>query len=98
MATATTLTELRKMSSTDLQKEIATLQLEVKKMRMHTRLGKQKDTAKYVRARKQLARMKTVQTELQSVNEKATISAPSSSKEEASSYTQDGIHLLQRLP
>lgn len=63
MAAATTLTELRKMRPEDLLKEIRTQENSVVKLRLGVKLGKEKDSAKYIREKKQLARMKTVLTE-----------------------------------
>lgn len=78
MATTTTTTELRKMTAADLAKEIRALEGEVVKLRLGVKLGKEKDSAKYVRQRKQLARMKTVYSEVSaSKEEKKSVSSPS---------------------
>ena len=59
MATLTTSTELQKMTAEDLRKEIRSQQTIVAQLRMGVKMGKEKDSAKYIRERKQLARMKT---------------------------------------
>lgn len=64
MATITSTKELRKMTAADLLKEIRAQENEVVKLRLGVKLGKEKDSAKYVRERKQLARMKTVYSEV----------------------------------
>lgn len=80
MATTTTTKELRKMTQADLAKEIREKEGEVVKLRLGVKLGKQKDSAKYIREKKQLARMKTVQSEL-----KNTASAAPEKEEKAPS-------------
>lgn len=55
--------ELRAMQNEDLRKEVAAQHTLVVKLRMGVKMGKEKDSAKYVRERKQLARMQTVLTE-----------------------------------
>ena len=51
------------MSVIDLRKEIRAHQTEVQKMRLQITMNTEKDTAKYRREKKQLARMMTVLTE-----------------------------------
>lgn len=63
MATKTTIIELRKMQVKDLRREIASQQMLIAKLHMGIVMKKEKDTARYVRERKQLARMKTALTE-----------------------------------
>ncbi len=63
MAAMTTITELKTMQLHDLRKEILTQENTVLKLRIGVTLGKEKDSARYIRERKQLARMKTVYTE-----------------------------------
>lgn len=63
MTNNTTIKELQKMNPKDLLKEIAQQEANVVKLRLGVKLGKEKDSAKYIRARKQLARMKTVLTQ-----------------------------------
>lgn len=60
MSNRTSIKELQKMSQEDLRKEIATQENTVVKLRLGVKLGKEKDSAKYIREKKQLARMKTV--------------------------------------
>lgn len=55
--------ELRKMSAKDLQAELRDASTSVAKLRLAVHLQKEKDTAKYVREKKQLAVLKTILTE-----------------------------------
>ncbi len=57
MAHSLSTKEIRNMQVEDLQREMQTLQLAVHKMRMEIRLKKEKDSAKYRREKKTLARM-----------------------------------------
>lgn len=66
MAALTTIKELRTMTPEDLLKEIRAQENEVVKLRLGVKLGKEKDSAKYIRQKKQLARMKTVYNQLSS--------------------------------
>jgi ribosomal protein L29 len=70
MSSLTSIKELNKMTSEDLLKEIHQQQNAVVKLRLGVKLGKEKDSAKYVREKKQLARMKTVQSSVSSRSEK----------------------------
>lgn len=84
MATDTTLAELRKMQLSDLLREMKELSTSVAKLRLTVRLGQEKDTAKYQRAKKQLARYKTIVTEKQAImlseqKAAATVAAPTDS-------------------
>lgn len=63
MSSSTTITELRTMQVSDLRKEIRTQRTEVQKMRIQITMNTEKDTAKYRREKRQLARMLTVLTE-----------------------------------
>lgn len=63
MAALTTIKELQNMTPKDLLKEVSEQENMVVKLRLGVKLGKEKDSAKYVRERKQLARMKTVLTQ-----------------------------------
>lgn len=81
MAKLATTTELRKMPLADLHKEIKEAEVQVAKLRLGVKLRKEKDTAKYVREKKQLARMKAVRSEkqreeLQSAKAASTVAAP----------------------
>ena len=62
MAALVTIKELRKMNPSDLAKEIRQQSTKVFTLRLGVKLGKEKDSAKYIREKKQLARMKTVYT------------------------------------
>jgi len=64
-------TELRNMSSADLQREAREQRTLIQKLRTALRLGKEKNTQKYRSAKKQLARMLTVE------NSKPAEKAPS---------------------
>ncbi len=65
-----TIKELRTMTSEDLRTEIRDQETAVLKLRLGVKLGKEKDSAKYIRERKQLARMKTIATEKQGKQER----------------------------
>lgn len=60
MGNTTTIKELKNMADADLRKEIAQQQHAVVKLRLGVQMGSEKDSAKYAREKKQLARMKTV--------------------------------------
>lgn len=60
MSNTTTTTELKNMNVADLRKEVRAQENAVVKLRLGVQMGSEKDSAKYVRAKKQLARMKTV--------------------------------------
>ena len=57
MSSITTITEMRSMSLDDLRKEVRAHQTHVQKMRLQITMGTEKDTGKYRREKKQLARM-----------------------------------------
>lgn len=63
MSSSITITELRTMQVADLRKEIRSHQTHVQKMRLQITMNTEKDTAKYRREKRQLARMMTVLTE-----------------------------------
>ncbi|MBT4119429.1 MAG: 50S ribosomal protein L29 [Candidatus Peribacter sp.] len=67
MSSLTTIKELNKMSPEDLRKEVIAQENTVVKLRLGVKLGKEKDSAKYIREKKQLARMKTVQSSVSSL-------------------------------
>lgn len=66
MAKNATTAELRKMSAADLRKEIADKRAVVAKMRMTVALGAEKDTAQFRREKKEIARMLTILSEVES--------------------------------
>lgn len=70
MSTLTSIKELQKMSPADLHKEIVQQENIVVKLRLGVKLGKEKDSAKYIREKKQLARMKTVYSPVSSRSKK----------------------------
>jgi len=76
MSNTTTTKELNNMTPADLQKDIRTQEHEVVKLRLGVQMGSEKDSAKYVRAKKQLARMKTALNVSQS--DKNSVSSRSS--------------------
>ena len=59
MAATVSIAELQKMSPRDLQREIRAQRILVARLHMQVRMNKEKDTAKYQRERRQLARMCT---------------------------------------
>lgn len=63
MAKQTSIAELRKMQVKDLQTEARSQQMTVAKLALGVKLRKEKDSAKYKREKKQLARIKTILTE-----------------------------------
>lgn len=65
MAKTLSLTELRKMTPLDLEKEIMEGRAAVAALKLALKLGKQKDTHLLQRGKLQLARMLTVSRELQ---------------------------------
>ena len=85
MAHQTTIKEFRNMQPEDLQREIRMQRNENAKLRLSITLGKEKDTAKFQRGKKQLPRMLTVLAEkeqaLLPAKEQVTkVSAPTSAK------------------
>lgn len=73
-------TELRKMSASDLRKELAEKRLEVAKMRMSVNQRSEKDTAKYRREKKHIARLLTVISQVEDGAGKTLKAAPKASK------------------
>ncbi len=63
MATHLTTTELRNMQTDDLRKEIAEKRLVVAKLQINVHMRSEKDTARFLREKKELARMLTIQNE-----------------------------------
>ncbi len=59
--------ELKKMQVTDLLRELKAQDLLVEEMRMGIKMQKEKDTARYRREKRQLARMKTALAEKEHV-------------------------------
>ena len=77
MATLLTTTELRNMTLEDLRHELQVHSAKAAKIRMDIELKKEKDTAKYRRERRAIARMQTV------IAEKAAMkTAPEKMKKE----------------
>jgi ribosomal protein L29 len=80
MAKRITSTELRKMSAQDLRDDIRMTKVSIATLHIRVRLQKEKDTAKYKREKKNLARMQTVLSEIDAISlrkEKEKVSSPS---------------------
>jgi ribosomal protein L29 len=75
MSKISTSAELRKMNQDDLRKEISEKRLEVAKQKMGLELRSEKDTAKYRREKRHIARLLTIENESKKVSEKSTKSA-----------------------
>lgn len=84
MATHLSATELRNMQMDDLRKEIAEKRLVIAKMRINVHMRSEKDTARFLREKKELARMLTIASEktgaavvpaLKKTSKKATVPA-----------------------
>lgn len=60
MSSHTSLAELRQMSVSDLRREIVEKRALVSKMRLGIAIQKEKDTSRYQREKKELARLLTV--------------------------------------
>lgn len=57
MATHLSIAELRNMTVTDLLREVESERIHVAQLRLGVKVGKEKDTARYRREKKYLARM-----------------------------------------
>ncbi len=66
MATFLATKEIRTMQSDDLKKEINEKRLIIGKMQVELELRSEKDTAQFLRHKKELARMLTIQNEMKS--------------------------------
>lgn len=73
MAKSVTTAELRKMTPSDLQKEISDKRAAVAKMRMAVMSTSEKDTAKFRREKKEIARMLTILGEINTVDKKSSV-------------------------
>lgn len=85
MATFLAPTEIRTMQPDDLQKEINEKRLGIGKMQVELELRSEKDTAQFLRRKKELARMLTIQNEkkstktpLKTTTKSAKVPAPAS--------------------
>lgn len=74
MAKTVTTAELRKMSPADLQKEITEKRAETAKMKMAVMARSEKDTAKFRREKKEIARMMTILGQITAGAEKSSAS------------------------
>ncbi|MBI3331557.1 hypothetical protein HYZ99_01195 [Candidatus Peregrinibacteria bacterium] len=72
MSASVTTKELRNSQVTDLERDVRAQQSLVAKLRMGIKLQKEKDSAKYKREKKTLARMMTVLTEKRETTTKST--------------------------
>ena len=66
MATTVTTNEIRKMQIDDLRKDIVEKQVTLAQMRVKVGMGSEKDTAQFLRAKRELARLLTILNEAQS--------------------------------
>jgi ribosomal protein L29 len=71
MATHLSAKELRNMQTEELQKEVMSKKLLVSKMRIDVQIGSEKDTARFLREKKEFARLMTVLTERMKTEKKA---------------------------
>ena len=92
MSTHLSAKELRNMQPDDLRKEIAEKRLIVAKMHIEIEMRSEKDTARFLREKKELARLLTVQNEqmranpvLKTAAKPSKVSAPAKKKKAASS-------------
>lgn len=60
MTPSSAMNELRKMQPSDLEREVAAKRMQIAKMRIGVEIRQEKDTAKFRREKKELARMLTV--------------------------------------
>jgi ribosomal protein L29 len=94
MASTLTIIDLRKMQVSDLEKDLQEKKLAVAKLRIDIGMMSQKDTAKYKKEKKDVARMLTVINEkkgegmtLKTEEKTATVRAPRASKKAKGSST-----------
>jgi ribosomal protein L29 len=94
MASTLTIIDLRKMQASDLEKDLQEKKLAVAKLRIDIGMMSQKDTAKYKKEKKDVARMLTVINEkkgegmtLKTEEKTATVRAPRASKKAKGSST-----------
>jgi hypothetical protein len=85
MSTHATITELQAMQVADLEKDLRAQQTVVRKMRIELTLNTEKDSARYRREKKHLARLQTVLSgkrgqALKAPAKTATVSAPKAKK------------------
>ncbi len=92
MSTHLSAKELRNMQPEDLRKEIAEKRLVVAKMHIEIEMRSEKDTARFLREKKELARLLTVQNEqfrakpaLKEATKSSKVLAPAKKKKAASS-------------
>jgi ribosomal protein L29 len=98
MATHLSTTELRNMQMDDLRKEITAKRMTVAKMHIDIEMRSEKDSARFLREKKELARMLTIenekqkmetepQTTLKTSRKTSTVSASAKAKTQKSATT-----------
>jgi ribosomal protein L29 len=91
MATHLSTTELRNMQMDDLRKEITAKRMTVAKMHIDIEMRSEKDSARFLREKKELARMLTIETEpqttLKTSRKTSTVSASAKAKTQKSATT-----------
>ncbi len=94
MAALPTITEIRKMSTEDIQAEVTSVRREAAETRLSVELSKEKNTSKMKNFRKHMARLLTVLQEksqkegIQKSQTKQKSAAPESSKKSLSKKTK----------
>lgn len=94
MASTLSLTDLRKMQASDLEKDLQEKKLALAKIRLDIGMMSQKDTSQYKKSKKEISRMLTVINEkkaegmtLKTDEKTATVRAPRASKKAKGSST-----------
>lgn len=75
MANTESMKELLNMPAKDLDREVRSQRVNVAKAKLSVSIGKEKNTAKYAKAKKHLARMLTAQNEIRRKSLSASDSA-----------------------
>ncbi|MBI1812174.1 50S ribosomal protein L29 [Candidatus Peregrinibacteria bacterium] len=88
MSTTLTIGDLRNMQTADLLREIRSHRMTLRKMRLGIHMKKEKDTAKYRREKRTLARMLTIFTALQSRSKTPSTALPTQSRSSTISAPQ----------
>ena len=94
MASTLSLTDLRKMQASDLEKDLQEKKLALAKIRLDIGMMSQKDTSQYKKSKKEISRILTVINEkkaegmtLKTDEKTATVRAPRASKKAKGSST-----------
>lgn len=105
MATTLSMKELRNMNASDLQKDLHTQRSLLAKLALGIQMQKEKDTAKYRREKKVLARMMTALGEkmqktqtMQTMEKKSPSASPKSSASPASSHKKASLKKSSKKP